>query len=49
MKKKDATTYDCHYVPVKDGRHVVMVSYGGKEIPKSPFEVNVRPFKESSI
>ncbi|XP_043279891.1 filamin-A isoform X2 [Venturia canescens] len=49
MKKKDSTTYECHYVPVKDGRHVVMISYGNKEIPKSPFEVNVGPYKESSI
>lgn len=49
MTKVDPTTYKCHYVPVKDGRHVVMVTYGGKEIPKSPFEVNVGPYKESSI
>ncbi|KAJ8682417.1 hypothetical protein QAD02_018209 [Eretmocerus hayati] len=49
LTKKDDTTYECHYYPVKDGRHVVMVTYGGKEIPKSPFEVNVGPYKESAI
>ncbi|XP_015127266.1 filamin-A isoform X2 [Diachasma alloeum] len=49
INKVDDNTYKCHYVPVKDGRHVVMITYGGKEIPKSPFEVNVGPYKESSI
>ena len=49
LTKIDDTTYECHYFPVKDGRHVVMVTYGGKEIPKSPFEVNVAPYKESAI
>lgn len=49
MTKVDATTYKCVYNPVKDGRHVVMVTYGGKEIPKSPFEVNVGPYKQSNI
>ncbi|XP_025994671.1 filamin-A isoform X3 [Solenopsis invicta] len=49
MTKTDASTYKCHYTPVKEGRHVVMITYGGKEIPKSPFEVNVGPYKESNI
>ncbi|XP_011631142.1 filamin-A isoform X3 [Pogonomyrmex barbatus] len=49
MTKTDPTTYKCHYTPVKEGRHVVMITYGGKEIPKSPFEVNVGPYKESNI
>lgn len=49
MKKIDGTTYDCHYYPVKTGRYMIMVTYGGKEINKSPFEVNVGPHKESSI
>ncbi|XP_029167598.1 filamin-A isoform X3 [Nylanderia fulva] len=49
MSKVDATTYKCHYTPIKEGRHVVMITYGGKEIPKSPFEVNVGPYKESNI
>ncbi|KAK0161840.1 hypothetical protein PV327_008250 [Microctonus hyperodae] len=49
VNKVDATNYKCHYAPVKEGKHVVTVTYGGKEIPKSPFEVNVGPYKESSI
>ncbi|XP_043469574.1 filamin-A isoform X2 [Leptopilina heterotoma] len=49
LTKVDATTYNCVYNPVKEGRHVVMVTYGGKEIRKSPFEVNVGPYKESNI
>ncbi|KAG5348249.1 FLNA protein, partial [Acromyrmex charruanus] len=49
ISKTDATTYKCHYTPVKEGRHVVRITYGGKEIPKSPFEVNVGPYKESNI
>lgn len=35
--------------PLKEGRHIVMIKYGGQEIPKSPFEVNVGPIKESRI
>ena len=49
MQKTDGTTYDCHYFPTKEGRYVVTVSFGGKEINKSPFEVNVGPKKDSSI
>nr|XP_034194132.1 filamin-A isoform X4 [Osmia lignaria] len=49
MTKIDDKTYECHYTPVKEGRHVVMITYGGQEIHKSPFEVNVGPYKESAI
>lgn len=42
-------TFDCNYMPVKEGRYVVMISYGGQEIPRSPYEVNVGPYKESRI
>lgn len=49
VRKVDATTYQCDYEPKKEGRYVIMVSYGGKEVNKSPFEVNVGPPKESSI
>lgn len=27
----------------------MMITYGGHEIPRSPFEVNVGPYKESTI
>uniref|UniRef100_A0ABD2W3Y9 Calponin-homology (CH) domain-containing protein n=1 Tax=Trichogramma kaykai TaxID=54128 RepID=A0ABD2W3Y9_9HYME len=49
LTKINDETYECHYFPVKEGRHVVMITYGGKEIPKSPFEVNVGPYKETRI
>nr|CAD7457189.1 unnamed protein product [Timema tahoe] len=31
------------------GRYVVMVSFAGQEIPRSPFEVSVGPYKETLI
>ncbi|XP_025198820.1 filamin-A isoform X2 [Melanaphis sacchari] len=49
MKKLDAHTYEATYYPRKVGRHVVMVTFGGVEIPKAPFEVHVKPFKETLI
>ncbi|XP_033186873.1 filamin A protein cher isoform X3 [Bombus vancouverensis nearcticus] len=49
MVKIDQKTYKCNYTPMKEGRYVVMITYGGKEIYKSPFEVNVGPYKESAI
>ncbi|XP_045034741.1 filamin-A isoform X1 [Daphnia magna] len=49
LRKIDEHTTEAVYHPVKEGRHVVMVSYGGQEIPKSPFEVNVGPYKETDI
>ncbi|CAH1731357.1 unnamed protein product [Aphis gossypii] len=49
IKKLDAHTYEATYYPRKVGRHVVMVTFGGVEIPKAPFEVHVTPFKETLI
>lgn len=49
MRKIDGNTTEAVYHPRKEGRHIVMISYGGQEIPKSPFQVNVGPHKESSI
>ncbi|XP_055906888.1 filamin-A isoform X5 [Eupeodes corollae] len=49
LTKVDGTTYEAHYFPSKEGRYVVMVTFGGQEVPKSPFEVKVGPKKESSI
>lgn len=34
---------------MKEGRHVVTITYGGRDIYKSPFGVNVGPYKESAI
>lgn len=49
MVKIDAHTYEVTYYPRKVGRHVVMITFAGKEIPKAPFEVHVNPYKETLI
>uniref|UniRef100_A0A2S2QCD4 Filamin-A n=1 Tax=Sipha flava TaxID=143950 RepID=A0A2S2QCD4_9HEMI len=49
MIKLDANTYEVTYYPRKVGRHVVMITFAGQEIPKAPFEVHVAPFKETLI
>lgn len=43
------TVFDGFYKPTKEGRYRVMISFDGQEIPKSPFDVNVGPKKESSV
>lgn len=49
MKKTNGNTYEAAYHPTKEGRYVIMITYGGQEVQKSPFEVQVGPKKESSI
>uniref|UniRef100_T1IWF9 Sarcolemmal membrane-associated protein n=1 Tax=Strigamia maritima TaxID=126957 RepID=T1IWF9_STRMM len=49
MYKSDSTTYEYKYNPTKEGRYLVIISFGGQEILKSPYEVTVGPFKESRI
>jgi filamin len=49
LRKIDEHTTEAVYHPRKEGRHIVMISYGGQEINKSPFEVNVGPYKETEI
>lgn len=49
MKKVNGSTYEAAYSPTKEGRYVIMITYGGQEVQKSPFEVTVGPKKESSI
>ncbi|XP_034239661.1 filamin-A isoform X3 [Thrips palmi] len=44
-----AGTYQAVYTPRKEGRHVVMVTYAGQEVPRSPFEVNVGPHRDTKI
>lgn len=44
-----ATTYQAVYTPRKEGRHVVMVTFAGQEVPRSPFEVNVGSHKNTNI
>lgn len=49
MKKVNGNTYEAAYNPTKEGRYVIMITYGGQEVQKSPFEVAVGAKKESSI
>ncbi|XP_065679926.1 filamin-B isoform X2 [Hydra vulgaris] len=35
--------YKCSYVPLLMGRYVIVIKYGGKEVAKSPYHVNVTP------
>ncbi|XP_054724113.1 filamin-A-like [Uloborus diversus] len=49
MRKVDEHTYECAYYPKTEGRYIVTISYGGQDIFKSPYEVNVGPYKESKI
>ena len=49
IKAINNSTFDGIYKPLKEGRYRVMITYGGQEIPKSPFDVNVGPKKVSSI
>lgn len=49
IKQTDQGLYDVTYHPKKQGRHVIMVTFAGQEVPRSPFEVNVGPYKETNI
>ena len=49
LRKVDGFTYEAIYHPRKEGRHVVMITFAGQEIPRSPFEVNVAPYKDTKI
>jgi filamin len=49
IHKVDGTSYEAVYHPRKEGRHVVMVTFAGQEIPRSPFDVNVGPYKQTMI
>ncbi|XP_043196534.1 filamin-A-like isoform X2 [Amphibalanus amphitrite] len=49
LRKVADSVYEGEFYPTREGRYIAMISYGGQEIPKSPFEVNVGPMKESAI
>ncbi|XP_062534650.1 filamin-A isoform X10 [Armigeres subalbatus] len=49
IRKVDGSTYEAQYIPLKEGRYKILVLFGGVEIPKSPFEVNVGPQKHTAI
>ena len=48
-KKIDTTTTEFKYFPKTPGRYSVIVTYGGQEVPKSPFEVNVGKYITSKV
>lgn len=43
MEDKGDSTYRCTYKPTQAGLHTVTVTFGGAEIPKCPFNVDVGP------
>ena len=47
--KVNANNYECGYNPTKTGPHHVIITYGGNNIFKSPFLVEVGPYKDSLI
>jgi len=49
VKKANNTTYECSYFPSTVGQHKISVTYGGADIPKSPFPVLIAPHKSSRI
>ncbi|XP_078492931.1 filamin-C [Ciona intestinalis] len=40
---KEPEVFDCEYYPLKQGNYTVDVTFGGKAIPKSPFQISVGP------
>ncbi|XP_050519631.1 filamin-A isoform X3 [Diabrotica virgifera virgifera] len=49
IKKVDEHTYHAVYHPLREGKYVIMIKFGGNEIYKSPFEIGVGPYKETLI
>uniref|UniRef100_V5GPF5 Filamin-A n=1 Tax=Anoplophora glabripennis TaxID=217634 RepID=V5GPF5_ANOGL len=49
LTKVQGHTYHAAYHPTKEGRYMVMITFAGHEIYKSPFVVNVGPYKETMI
>ncbi len=48
-RKIDQWTYECVYKPTKPGNYVVNIMYSGDHITKSPYRVDVGPFKQTKI
>ena len=46
LRKLSDEKYRCEYVAENAGLHSISVLFAGKQIPKSPFGVNVDPFKD---
>ena len=41
--------YDCLFTPTMPGKHKVKIEYAGKEVPNSPFTVNVETIDVSKV
>ncbi|XP_066922248.1 filamin-A-like isoform X11 [Clytia hemisphaerica] len=41
VEEKPGNIFNCMYMPLAVGRYVVVIKYGGKEVAKSPYHVNV--------
>lgn len=48
-KKLEGLITEYTYSPQTEGRHIVMITFANQEIPRSPFEVNIGPHKNSKI
>jgi len=46
LRKINDEKYKCEYVAESPGLHSVSILFAGKQIPKSPFGVNVDPYKD---
>lgn len=46
LRKVNDEKYKCEYVAESPGLHSISVLFAGKQIPKSPFGVNVDPYKD---
>lgn len=47
--KKSKEGYETMFAPLEDGPHLVKVEFAGKEIPKSPFKVDVAKLDLSKV
>lgn len=47
--KKLGTTFEYTYKPTKPGFYIINITFGGQQIPKSPFKVNVATAKISRV
>ncbi|XP_052286873.1 filamin-A-like isoform X5 [Dreissena polymorpha] len=47
--KTEEGVYECVYVPPKVGQYVINITFGGQNITKSPFRVDVGPEKFSKV
>lgn len=46
LRKINDEKYKCEYVAESPGLHSISILFAGKQIPKSPFGVNVDPYKD---